>query len=56
MITVVSHSLGVDNAEGERIMHRKTFKRYGLMCKLYILCQMIFEDYIEIYEDGRSIG
>lgn len=49
MITVVSHSLGVDNDEGERIIHRKTFKRYGLMCKLYILYQMVLEDYIEIY-------
>lgn len=57
MITVVSHSVGVDyvdplSGERDRIIHEKSFKRYGLRCKLYILVQMIFEDYVEVYGNG----
>lgn len=51
MVTVVSHSLGVDDYEGKRVINKKSFKKNGLLCKLYILCQMLFEDYIEVYED-----
>lgn len=62
MITAVSHSLGADYIDlvtgerGERIMHKKTFKRYGLRCKLYIFIQIVLEDYVEIFEETEKIG
>lgn len=48
MIKVVSHSLGVDDAEGNRIIHTKYFKRAGIWFYLYLFLQRLLEDYIEV--------
>lgn len=50
MIRVRSHSLGVDDADGKRLVKTKYFKKYGVRCLLYIFLQKCFEDYIEIEE------
>ena len=54
MVTVISHSLGVDDHEGKRIISTKTFRRKGVLCKLYILKQKLTEDYIEVRDDTSA--
>lgn len=46
MVQVVSHSLGVDDINGNRIYHIKYFKGYSLWCRVYILLQLLLEDYV----------
>lgn len=54
MILVVSHSLGANYKNGERIIRKKWFKKRGLFFYLYYIYQLFLEDYIEVYEeDGK---
>lgn len=54
MIVVISHSQGVNYKNGDRIIHRKWFRKIGIAFYLYYISRLFLEDYIDVIYYGED--